>query len=108
MTRTPHSLLPIHCATCGEDWPEDRIGPCPNCPTGLPCRADTTDEVAPDPPCAGSRKRLENLPTCEVDVGHTDSWLATWRDEISGLTVCDRHRGQYDTSEHGPFSWARI
>ena len=56
---TPHSRLPLHCAVCGEDWPVYARSLCPNCHAGLSCRADTTDMVAPDPPCGGSRRRLE-------------------------------------------------
>lgn len=58
MTTTPHSLLPRHCGTCGTDWPTTKplVQRCPTC-GGLACRADTTDEVAPDPPCAGSGLR---------------------------------------------------
>jgi len=58
MTTTPHSTLPRHCGSCGEDWPDGANGICPRCRSGLACRADTTDPVAPDPPCAGSRDRL--------------------------------------------------
>ena len=54
-----HSELPQHCAVCGKDWPDDANGLCPHCHAGLSCRADTTDTVAPDPPCAGSRQRLD-------------------------------------------------
>lgn len=52
-----HSDLPAHCAVCGEDWPDGYNGVCKSCRSGLPCHADTTDTVAPDPPCAGSRAR---------------------------------------------------
>lgn len=52
-----HSDLPAHCTTCGVDWPAKHQGICPSCKAGLPCRTDTTDTVAPDPPCAGSRLR---------------------------------------------------
>lgn len=54
-----HSDLPQHCPLCGADWPADHHGPCRECRNGFPCRADTTDTVAPDPPCAGSRRRLD-------------------------------------------------
>lgn len=57
MPETIHSLLPSHCATCGVDWPKGYNGICRSCGAGLPCRADTTDEVAPDPPCQGMRFR---------------------------------------------------
>lgn len=53
-----HHELPAHCSTCGIDWPKGYHGICRNCRSGLPCRADTTDTVAPDPPCGGSRKRM--------------------------------------------------
>ena len=49
-----------HCGQCGNRWPRDSHGRpvrdvfCPSCGS-LPCRADTTDPVAPDPPCAGYR-----------------------------------------------------
>lgn len=56
--KTAHSMLPPHCAVCGANWPKGYNGICRSCRAGLPCRADTTDEVAPDPPCAGSRLRL--------------------------------------------------
>lgn len=52
-----HSDLRKHCSTCGIDWPNDNNGICRSCSAGLCCRADTTDAVAPDPPCAGSRLR---------------------------------------------------
>ncbi|MDB5716331.1 MAG: hypothetical protein JWO15_3728 [Sphingomonadales bacterium] len=52
---TAHSLLGPHCAVCGTTWPPKAYGLCTKCHAGLPCRADTTDLVAPDPPCAGSR-----------------------------------------------------
>lgn len=53
-----HSDLPKHCSTCGDNWPENAYAVCPSCGAGLCCRADTTDTVAPDPPCSGSRLRL--------------------------------------------------
>lgn len=59
MTPTPHSRLPRHCHNCGEDWPAKATGLCPRCHQGLACRADTTDPVAPDPPCPGSRLRFK-------------------------------------------------
>ena len=43
------------CEVCGG---KTYTSPCPSCRAGLPCRADTTDEVAPDPPCMGSGTRL--------------------------------------------------
>ena len=52
-----HSDLPSHCSTCGADWPANHHNVCPSCKAGLSCRADTTDAVAPDPPCMGSRLR---------------------------------------------------
>jgi hypothetical protein len=55
-----HSELPRHCSTCGVDWPDGVHGLCRSCRAGLPCRADTTDAVAPDPPCGGSRARLSD------------------------------------------------
>lgn len=58
----PHHLLPQHCSTCGMDWPKGAHGLCPTCKAGLPCRADTTDTVAPDPPCAGSRLQRGLVP----------------------------------------------
>lgn len=57
MAPTPHSRLPRHCGTCGTDWPVRYNGICRSCKAGLSCRADTTDDVAPDPPCAGSLLR---------------------------------------------------
>ena len=58
---TPHAMLPRHCGNCGQDWPERAGRPyqgvCTHCNAGLPCRADTTDRVAPDEPCRGSRLR---------------------------------------------------
>lgn len=45
--------------------------------------------------------------TCVIEVGHPAGTPATWRDELSELTVCDHHRNQYDTSDEGPFSWVR-
>lgn len=54
---TPHSMFPKHCAMCGDDWPDNHHGLCRACGAGLPCRADTTDTVAPDPPCSGIRLR---------------------------------------------------
>ena len=63
MTATPHSQLPEHCATCGADWPKGRFyALCPSCNAGVPCHADTTDEIAPDPACGGSRKRMREVP----------------------------------------------
>lgn len=58
MSETAHSRLPRHCAVCGIDWPDHWHGICRACGAGLACRADTTDSVAPDSPCAGSRHRL--------------------------------------------------
>lgn len=55
---TSHSRLPLHCAVCGVDWPDGHHGLCRSCGAGLSCRADTTDSVAPDPPCAGGRHRM--------------------------------------------------
>lgn len=63
-----HSDLPQHCSTCGIDWPPGYNGTCRECRSGLPCRADTTDPVAPDPPCAGSRGRLSVASSVPVDL----------------------------------------
>ena len=68
MPTTPHSTLPAHCGTCGTDWPAPRPSGAPStqrCPAcgGLSCRADTTDPVAPDPPCVGSAARLAGRST---------------------------------------------
>ena len=41
-----------HCPVCGQPV----AGTCTSC-AALPCRADTTDPVAPDPPCAGYRRQ---------------------------------------------------
>ena len=41
-----------HCPVCGEPI----TGTCTSC-AALPCRADTTDPVAPDPPCLGYRRQ---------------------------------------------------
>lgn len=44
---------------------------------------------------------------CVVEVGlHT---LPHWRDKITGLVVCDRHRSQYtERIDLGPFDWEEI
>jgi hypothetical protein len=67
-TPIPHDWLPAHCSVCGDRWPrrfdvmtqrqitDPAVTQCPSCHAGLPCRADTTDTVAPDPPCMGSRR----------------------------------------------------
>ncbi len=57
MGETPHSQLPRHCAVCGIDWNMAWKNWCQSCEAGLSCRANTTDSVSPDPPCAGSRAR---------------------------------------------------
>lgn len=46
-----HADMPSHCAVCGVLWRQSWQGVCRSCRAGLPCRADTTDTVAPDPPC---------------------------------------------------------
>lgn len=56
---TVHSHLPPHCGSCGATWPAGALNFCPSCKIGLSCRADTTDPVAPDPPCHGSQLRNE-------------------------------------------------
>lgn len=66
MPETAHSRLPRHCAVCGVDWPDGHQGVCRSCGAGLSCRADTTDSMAPDPPCAGSRHRLPPQNTDDV------------------------------------------
>jgi hypothetical protein len=58
MPPTPHSewakQVGPHCSTCGHPWSVlRRESTCVNCRAGLPCRADTTDSVAPDDPCMG-------------------------------------------------------
>lgn len=52
-----HADAPNHCSCCGIDWPKGYHGICRECRAGLPCRADTTDTVAPDPPCLGWKYR---------------------------------------------------
>lgn len=40
---------------------------------------------------------------CVIDVGiHPEPY---WKDKITDIVVCDRHRKQYDTSGYGPFDW---
>lgn len=46
---------------------------------------------------------------CAVKVGHPAETPPTWRDELSGLLVCDRHRAQYDERDDlGPYEWVRV
>lgn len=41
--------------------------------------------------------------TCVVEVGlHPAPY---WKDHITGMVVCSRHKQQYDESEFGPFDW---
>ena len=46
---------------------------------------------------------------CVIEVGHPTDRTATWRDKNTDMTVCDRHRHQYDERpDLGPFSWVPI
>lgn len=48
---------------------------------------------------------------CLISVGHAGPTPAKWRDRRSpSLTVCDRHRDQYDerADDLGPFTWEPI
>lgn len=53
-----------HCGQCGTPWARNKSGRyvravfCDHCGS-MPCRADTTDPVAPDPPCMGYRRVVE-------------------------------------------------
>lgn len=79
-----HRELPKHCAVCGCDWPAGHHSLCKTCGSGLPCRADTTDTVAPDPPCQGSRNRLVPQATSPSGFG-------------CSFPGCDRHPRKGDT-----------
>jgi hypothetical protein len=53
---------------------------------------------------------------CVVEVGHVPSRErragsdeGTWRDALTGMVVCDRHRSQYDERpDLGPYKWEPI
>lgn len=46
---------------------------------------------------------------CIVTVGHPSGTPAKWRDKNSMLTVCTRHKDQYDERQDlGPYDWERI
>ena len=61
-----------HCPVCGQPV----AGTCTSC-AALPCRADTTDPVAPDPPCAGYRRQTA-LDALRRSV---EARIALWRHE---------------------------
>lgn len=48
----------------------------------------------------------EPRPVCAVTLGHASDTPADFREITSGLTVCARHRRQYDERpDLGPFVW---
>jgi hypothetical protein len=75
------SLGHPHCGFCGTVI-TSVTGLCSEC-HGLACRADTTDLVAPDPPCVGYRRKVNprasvtegkygHCPECAFSVGHAE------------------------------------
>jgi hypothetical protein len=57
--------------------------------------------VIPDP---------DDYPTCAIQLPSHIGTPATWRDRNNLMTVCDRHRSQYDerADDLGPFDWEEI
>lgn len=49
----------------------------------------------------------DNIPRCKIEIGsHVGS---LWRDRISGLIVCERHKRQYDTDHNEwSFEWEEV
>lgn len=55
---------------------------------------------------------MSDRPVCVIEVGHRRpvDRLAVWVDALHpSLTVCDRHRYQYDERDDlGPFDWREL
>jgi hypothetical protein len=52
----------------------------------------------------------DDYPVCVIRLPSHVGTPATWRDRNSLMTVCDRHRSQYDerADDLGPFDWDEI